>query len=137
MSIPTHLTRGELLVIQTGKSAPDDAWLHGPFVAQRDMSAQELADGFAAWVRDNGEVAVTEAAEANDSVLRGNYASEDRHETAFVQWLQATGLLVRVPCKSLEVGTRHVHGRGMTFEVEDARASLPEPFPGPLGLFSR
>lgn len=135
MTIPTQLIRGQAFILQTNQDA-DEAWLHGPYVAQKDVSAQELADGFAAWLARKDDLAVSEAADIRSrdgsSVIWGNYDGEDRHNAAFVHWLETEGLVTRIPCEIVVVHSADCPGIGVKTNVDGAESVVQRPhrFPG-------
>lgn len=134
-----RVAAGNLFTIDAGTGG-DALFIHGPYLAKQDLDPQELLNEFAEWVRTNGEAGITRMSSKEvlqQPLAEGFPGDRDRDASAFVGWLESTDKAVLLACDGFTVSSTSVNGQPRKLSIGDAEVELPQPFPGPLGLFGR
>lgn len=93
--------QGELFVISAGMAADGSTFIHGPYVARRDLHAKPLMEAFANWVEERGVAALDRLPVSVPTSAHGFDDSRDPQATRFISWLEQTGLVHMLACKTM------------------------------------
>jgi hypothetical protein len=113
--MPTSLPKGQVFVLRASLRNSIVYSLHGPCVAHRNMSSQDPADGFAAWLGEHGD-------------------SREVGETWGVRRFADSALVFKGPGTEAPAGTeRHVLAAVSMPDMEELRPPTRPGLPSPGG----